>query len=258
MLYHKPMVRIGSCLLMILFVAASADAYDFSPQSSAQVTKQAQRWSLSQWMEQKGKLQWMDLWLNSNVKSPSFYEIYLGADYSVLDQTLTLLPSTTTTTDDIASRSGHLGLFVSIFGVYGRYEKSADNERVAWDAVAQLRLLGANDQGSNLTLFYGLRGQEIQSDESQHQQAGGYLTLYLLQPWAIQGRYSQFLEATSKAGVVVKGHRLEASTWLEWGPIRFYGTWFKEPLELSAAGVPSELTTEGYSLGIRTYLDFKK
>lgn len=247
------------CFILIIFIAALSHAYDFSPRSNAQTAKQAQRWSLAQWMEQKGKLQWMDLWLNANSNSPSFYEIFIGADYTTFDQSLASPSgSAAVTTDGLSAKAGHMGMFISIFGVYGRYEKSAHDERVAWDALGQLRLLGASDQGSNLTVFYGLRGLKRYGDFSQNQQAGGSLTLYLLQPWAVQGRYAQFFEKAADSGTLVSGHRIEVTSWLEWGPIRLYGTWFKEPLKLSISGNSSDLTYQGYNFGIRTYLDFKK
>jgi hypothetical protein len=245
-------------LVLILFSALytpNSIAIEFSPKTPIQASKQAQRWSLSQWMEQKGKLQWMDVWLGSNTNPPSFYELYLGVDYTQMDRAfVSPIGNLPVVTEDIVSKSGHIGLFVSIFGLHGRYERSQDSERKSWDALAQLRILGTSDQASNLVLFYGLKDLTL----SQHQQAGGYLTLYLLQHWAIQGRYSHFFEDTSDSGAAVSGKRTELSTWLEWGPVRVFGSYFKEPIEHSLGGTTSETSFEGFSVGFRTYLDFKK
>lgn len=210
-------------------------------------------------MDQKGKLQWMDLWLGSNTNPPSYYELYLGVDYTQMEQSLVATPGAApTTTEDIVSKSGHIGMFISVFGLYGRYERSQDSERKSWDALAQLRLLGTSDQASNLVLFYGLKDLELSLDRTQHQQAGGYLTLYLLKSWAIQGKYHYFFKDTSNSGAEVSGNRTELTTWLEWGPVRLYGSYFKEPIEHSVGGIVSETTFEGFSVGFRTYLDFKK
>lgn len=249
-------------LILILFSAfytSTSLAYEFSPKTPIQASKQAQRWSLSQWMEQKGKLQWMDIWLGSNTNPPSFYELYLGVDYTQMERSFMATPgSVATITEDIESKSGHIGMFVSIFGLHGRYERSQDSERKSWDALAQLRILGTSDQASNLVLFYGLKDLSLSLDRTQHQQAGGYLTLYLLQHWAIQGRYSHFFADTSDSGAEVTGHRTELSTWIEWGPMRVFGSYFKEPIEHSLGGTTSETSFEGFSVGFRTYLDFKK
>lgn len=258
------MLKSAQSLILTLFSALvlatpnASMAYDFSPKSTAQAAKNAQRWSLAQWMEQKSNFKWMDLWLNANTKSPSYYEIYIGADHTSMERSFLAPPAATSLTEDIASRSGHIGIFISFFGLYGKYESSENNERISWDALAQLRLLGTSDQGSNLTLFYGLKDLNISLDKSQHQQAGGALSLYLIGSWAIQGRYSHFLEATTSSGLNLSGYRAEASTWVEWGPLRFYGTYFKEPLEYSVGTTTTETIFEGYSVGIRTYLDFKK
>ncbi len=252
----------GTCLILILLfgLSSSAQAVDMSPSSPIQTAKKAQRWSLAQWMEQKGKFQLQDSWLASNRNPPTDYELFVGADYSKLEQDILIEPSgPSTVKEDISSKSVHAGGFYSIFGVYGRYEKSNDSERRAWDALAQLRLLGSSDQSSGIVLFYGLKDLTLSLDKSQHQQAGGYLTLYLLGSWAIQGRYASYFEDRADSGRDLKGHRIEASTWVEYGPIRVYGTYFKEPLEHSLSGAATSTTTfEGFSFGFRTYLDFKK
>lgn len=250
------------CLFLILFSALPklhAQSQQFSPNTPVQTAKQAQRWSLAQWMEQKGKLQWMDVWLNSNRNPPSYYEVFLGADYSELERTFFVEPAgPSVLTEDISSKSVHTGIFVSIFGLYGRYEKSNDSERRSWDVLAQLRLLGSSDQSTNLVAFYGLKDLTLSLDKTQHQQAGGYLTLYLLGSWAIQGRYAQFFKDQTDSGVDLSGHRIEASTCIEYGPFRIYGSYFKEPLEHSFGGNVTTTTFEGFSVGFRTYLDFKK
>jgi hypothetical protein len=248
---------------VLFYFQSQAYTYDFSPRSEAQVSKQASRWSLAQWMEQKGKIQWMDIWLHSNKASPSFYEMYLGGDHSAYDRaTVTTLPGALAD-DEFSSTSGHFGFFIAWFGLYGKYEDSDDEDRVTWDALAQLRLLGTSDQGSNFTVFYGLKNNEMVgasgADQVQNQQFGGALTLYLLNAWAAQARYEHLISATSDLGLEVDGYRFEASTWLEWGALRLYGTWFHEPREeTNAAGILTTTRREGFNVGLRVYLDFKK
>ena len=248
---------------LILFIAPMSWASRFSPSAPAQQSKEATRWSLAQWMEQKGKLQWMDIWLNSNTKSPSFYEIYLGGDYAQYESNTSLNGGTPTVTEDLTSWRAHAGMFVSLLGVHGQYEKSEKDHREQVDAVGQLRILGHTDQGSNLTGFYGIHRQNfqdasLQNDQVQNTQAGGYLTLYLVNFWAIQGKYQHFFENKSNLDTEVKGHRIEASTWVEWGAIRVYGTYFKEPMTYSTTTSETQIHREGFNLGLRVYLDFKK
>lgn len=251
----------------MLFISPATWAYNFSPASSAQQSKEATRWSLAQWMEQKGKFQWMDIWLNSNTKSPSFYEIYLGGDAAQYESNASLNSAAPTTTEDLQSWRAHAGMFVSLLGVHGQYEKSEDQSgfhtQEQWDLVGQLRILGHTDQGSNLTGFYGLHRQNFQNsisqnDQVENRQAGGYLTLYVLSFWGLQGKYQHFFKGTSEQGLDVEGHRIEATTWIEWGAVRLYGTWYKEPMKYTSPSDVTEIEREGFHVGLRVYLDFKK
>jgi hypothetical protein len=243
---------------VLLFSFQTWAGYDFSPHSPAQASKEASRWSLAQWMEQKGRIQWMDLWLQSNQASPSYYEVYLGGKHGLYDRG-TVTSGFATPDDSFQTTGGHLGFFVTWFGIFGQYEKSIDESRVTWDALAQLRLLGSSDQGSNFTVFYGLRDQEFLNEKVLNQQFGGSLTLYLLNPWAIQARYQNLLAKDSDLGNSFDGYRFEATSWLEWGAFRLFGTWFHEPtLITSPAGALTTIRREGYEVGLRVYLDFKK
>lgn len=245
-------------VFLILFLSAKSFAYNFTPASVPQQSKEASRWSLAQWMEQKGKMQWMDLWLNSNVESPSFYEIYMGGDYAQFESTTSVNSGPATLEKDINSWRAHAGAFVSLLGIYSQYEKIEDETREQWEFLGMLRILGHTDQGSNLTGFYGLHEQNFGSDYVRNNEAGGYLTLYLVNFLAIQGKYQHFFENKSEQGVNVDGHRIEASTWVEYGALRIYGTWYKEPLNYTTAIDTKTITREGFYLGVRVYLDFKK
>lgn len=247
----------------LIFIAllnpSLSSAYDFTPKSETQVAKQAQRWSLKQWMEQKGQFKWMDMWLAGNQKQrPSYYEVFLGADYVELERQSRTNLSGLTNDGKFESTRGHLGLFISSFGLYGDYEKSKDEDRSQWEALAMIRLLGATDQGSNMTLFYGLHDQKFLGDHVQNQQAGGAITLYLLGSWAIQGKYHHFFKDTTDLSNTVDGQRIEASSWVEYGALRIYGTWFRETHDQTNAVGSLSTQREGIRAGVRVYLDFKK
>jgi len=245
-------------VILLTYFQSQAYTYDFSPRSESQVSKEASRWSLAQWMEQKGKIQWMDLWLHSNQASPSYYEMYLGGEHSHYARDS--MPMAAGLPDEsFNSSSAHAGFYIAWFGVYGKYEDSRTEDRTVWDGLAQLRLLGASDQGSNLTAFYGLENEKFNNDKVQNQEFGGALTLYLLNFWAAQARYSHLINATSDQGLSVGGYRFEGTSWIEWGAVRVFGTWFHEPRESTgAAGSTTTLRREGFNVGLRVYLDFKK
>ncbi len=239
---------------------------DFSPTSPTQEAKASRRWSLSQWMEQKGKVQWMDLWLKtpydeqrrSGRRGPWIYDVYIGGDYNLHDRETTSTLVGSPNEGDYRAIGYHAGAFFSVFGLHGRYENSETEDRTVWDGLLQLRLLGVSDQASNLTLFYGLHQQEFLDDKAVMPQAGGSLTFYLVNAWAVQARYQHFFEKKSDAGSDISGYRFEATTWVEWGGVRVFGTWFHEPMEYVSPTGDMRITRDGVGAGIRVYLDFKK
>lgn len=257
-----------SLFFMLIFTANfAAHGVDLSPASPTQEAKVARRWSLAQWMEQKGKVQWMDLWLKTPYDSggsrggsggPWIYDVYLGGDYNQNHReargTFSPLPGEA----DPRSVGYHAGFFMSVFGIHGEYEHSEPENRTVWDGLLQLRLLGISDQASNLTLFYGVHQQEFLDDKVNLPQAGGSLTFYLVNAWAVQGRYQLFFKTESDLGNEIEGYRFEGTTWVEWGGVRFFGTWFHEPLEYVSPTGNMRVTRDGVGAGIRVYLDFKK
>lgn len=249
--------------LVLLFISQAGLGYDFSPNSRSQIKKDAQRWSLSQWMEQKSNFKLMDVWLNYN-STPSYSELYLGGHFSEYERLSQNVPGGFSLPDneDLAMTTGYLGGFVSIFGLHGEYARSSDEDRTISQAYAMLRIMGATDQGTNLTAFYGLRDEEMESpgymDSVQNQQVGGYLTLYIFRSFAIQGKYHHYFDETSDNGSTIGGHRMEASAWVEYGALRLYGTWYKEPLTIDSGSGIFEIERSGFNAGFRIYLDIKK
>jgi hypothetical protein len=253
--------------LLIFLASSSLFAMDLSPTSPTQEAKSSRRWSLSQWMEQKGKVQWMDLWLKTPYDSgrsggrssgPWIYDVYIGGDYNLHDRealgTLTPLPGE----GDFRSIGYHAGFFMSVFGIHAKYENSETEDRTVLDGLLQLRLLGVSDQASNITLFYGVHQEDFLSDKVNLPQAGGSLTFYLVNAWAVQGRYQHFFKTESDRGNDIEGYRFEGTTWVEWGGVRFFGTWFHEPMEYVTPTGNMRVTRDGVGAGIRVYLDFKK
>jgi hypothetical protein len=255
-----------SLLLLITVATVHAQALDWSPQSPTQEAKASRRWSLSQWMEQKGKVQWMDLWLKTPYDSssrsgrggPWIYDVYIGGDYNLHDRETVASLSPAPNEGDYRAIGYHAGFFMSVFGLHAKYENSETEDRTVMDGLLQLRLLGISDQASNLTLFYGLHQQEFLDDTVTMPQAGGSLTFYLVNAWAVQGRYQHFFSKTSDAGNDIEGYRFEGTTWVEWGGVRFFGSWFHEPMEYTTPAGNMRITRDGVSAGIRVYLDFKK
>lgn len=253
---------LASAVTAIFLIPNSVWAYDFSPNSSIQKAKKAQRWTLAQWMEQKGNIRWMDAWLNTS-SSPSYSELYLSVIHSEFEreQLDPATGNTLSTFEEVRSVTGQLGGFVSIFGLHGEFESNTDEDRERWQAYAMLRLFGSTDQGTNLTGFFGAVDETYQilgtEDKVQQLQAGGYMTLYLLSAWALQLKYHSYMSEQTDLGYDREGHRYEATTWVEYGALRLFGSWFQE--EMTSVGLGQEIVhqRQGITAGFRLYLDIK-
>ena len=237
--------------LFFLLIPSQSWAYKFVDYAQRkQVAKDAKRWSLSEWLDQKSRIGLMDSWLMFNAPSP--YEFFFGGDTATVERTLVTGP--TETKDSLRMHRGYFGAFVTIVGLYGEY-KSVDKDYDQWKALFLLRLLGSSDQSTNFTVHYGLMNRSFENnDQVQHQVGGGKIDLYLLKALALTGMYEYIIEAQSEQGVDMKGSRVEGGLHLEYGALRVYGSWFQETIDrVDSLNVQSEMTREGIQFGLRLY-----
>lgn len=235
--------------LLISLMGSAALAWDFNKSvREKQNAKEAKRWSLSEWLEQKSRNKLMDAWLGYNLPSP--YEFYLSVDTSSLAHEVTVNNASTSQT--YRNYRGALAAYVTMVGLYGEYETS-DEELEQWKALFMLRLLGTSDQSTNLTLHYGLMNQDFNNDPTQFQVGGGHINLYLIKAFALTGQYDHIFKAESEAGVEQQGFRYEAGAFIEYGAFRIYGSWFEEKLDVTNGATVSERVRNGILYGARLY-----
>lgn len=231
-------------------ISLQAWSWDFNADiRQKQQAKEAKRWSLSEWLSQKQRNKLMDTWLFYNQPSP--YEFFLSIDTSSFDQEV--LSGNTINEQSFRNYRGGFGAFVTMVGLYGEYETS-DEELEQWKALFMLRLLGSSDQSTNLTIHYGLANQNFNNDPIQFQVAGGSMNLYIIKAFALTGRYDYFLSAESEAGIKQEGSRYEAGAFIEYGALRFYGSWFQENMQLiDPTLLESTRLRRGILFGTRLY-----
>jgi hypothetical protein len=238
-----------STLFSVLFLAQTVQAWDFHADlRKKQEAKDAKRWSLSEWLAQKSKNKLMDTWLGYNLPSP--YEFYLSVDTSSLEREVDT--NGTLSSQTFRNYRGSFGAFVTAVGLHGEYE-SSDEELQQWKALFMVRLLGSSDQSTNFTIHYGLMGREENDDPTQFQVGGGRINLYLIKAFALTGQYDYIFNAESENGVEQEGFRYEAGAFIEFGALRFYGSWFEEVIEILNAPSPTEQTRQGILFGARLY-----
>lgn len=213
------------------------------------VEKDAKRWSLDEWLAQKSKIKWSDMWLQFN--SPSPYEFYLGTDtssYNLSSETSgTKLPDSS-----FRSYRGEFAAFASAAGLKGTYEYTSDDTS-AWQAQLMLRLLGAYDQGTNFTVYYGLRGLNRSGENVLNQVAGASLTLYLLKKFGLTGNYTYIIDGTSDQSNKVSGSRWDAGGFIEYAALRLYGFYFQENQKFEQTISNRNENRTGIQFGMRFY-----
>lgn len=226
-------------------------AYDFNAHiRKQQEAKDAKRWSLSEWLSQKSRNKLMDSWLSYNEPSP--YEFFFSVDTSSLEQEVTI-GNTSPVNQSYRNYRGAVGAFVTMVGLYGEYE-SSDEELQQWKALFMVRLLGHSDQSTNLVLHCGLMGQDFNNDKTQFQVGGARMNLYLVKAFALTGQYENIFKATSEQGIEQEGFRWEAGALLEFGALRFYGSWYQESLDITTPSlIDFTRVRQGVQYGLRFY-----
>lgn len=211
--------------------------------------KKSSSWNLLDWMETKKQFALMDQWLALNTNKESLFEGYIGSDQGKYD--FRSIDSTSKKT----MLSGSLGLFVSLFGLEGQYEKS--NERFEnYNYQASLRIFGPYKQSTNITMFYGIRDQKTALGEKlQNQYWGGSATVYLFRFLGGEFLYRKYLKGeTSLQKRKITGSLTETSAFIDIYFLRFYGTLFKERThEVTTLGNESDFEREGVKLGLKVF-----
>ncbi len=243
------MVRTFLLFFFSVILICPAQAYDFNKSiREKQRAKDAKRWSLSEWLDQKSRNKQMDAWLGYNLPSP--YEFYLSVDTSTIEQSVNV--NNLSSSQTYRNYRAALAAYVTMVGLYGEYETS-DEELEQWKALFLFRIWGTSDQSTNFTLHYGLMNQDFNDDPTQFQVGGGRLSLYLIKAFGLTGSYDYIFEAESESGIEQNGSRYEAGAFIEYGAFRIYGSWYEETMELLSNSVESERVRKGVLFGGRLY-----
>jgi hypothetical protein len=226
-------VNLSICVNPAQAEPGSAPAFGWSGKR-AEVKAQS-RWSLDQWLAQRDRMKWSDLWLSMNTPSP--YEFFVNGAYS-------LVPDSTGKPRSL--RYG-AGAYARIFGL--EYEhltvyESEDHYRF------HLRVFGRGIQNTHLTFQGGIRhraGTEI----FNQWYLGSTANLYLERHFGIHFLYRYHLKSIDTALLGTPfGHRLECGPYLDFGDLRMSATFLAEVENTSAIGTRGAY---GWSAGATLY-----
>lgn len=223
--------------LVLLFVFAGflssnvsaqnrASNYDFLQRAEA---REAQRWTLAEWMAQKEKNRMMDLWLAFN--SPSPYEFMLGWGHKAYDQTQSI--NSVESKNSWVSSQSELHAYASIMGLSAEYENNLKEKYNDLTGMLNLRVFGNSIQNSHLTLHYGQRTRErdFAGTKTRFGQnfAQASLQLYLSPYFGIDSKYRTSLGSQTSESIEAKSFTLqEAGLFIDFKGIRIFGNWYQE------------------------------
>ena len=121
--------------------------------SKGAAAREAKRFTLQEWLENKERRNLMDMWLSINTPSP--YEFTLSAEQYRYSESITL--NSTTTTSAFNNTQIDFSAYARFVGISVEYSNNLEQKLSDLNGLFNIRLFGQTIQGSHLTLHYGLR-----------------------------------------------------------------------------------------------------
>ncbi len=239
------MPRSLAFIFCVLFSFNASANFQMDMLKAKNTNKVNSRWTLADWLAQKNKMALADQWLALH-RSANLFDVMVSGGVGDFK-----IKSTNKTGKD---QSYRLDAYLSIFNLYGEYEKR-DDDIESYGGAVGLRLFGTSSQTTNLTLRYGLRHL---SNFATHENwdnpfAEGQLQIYLIQYLGIQGKYRHYFPDESNLGNKLQGHRVTAGAFLEALIFRLYADYYQEPMELTSAGAVSKESRTGMEYGLKLF-----
>jgi hypothetical protein len=247
------MRKILISLLLLSGSAAYAQKFQGPLSSQAQGNRESTRWTIADWLTQRGNMRLMDQWLATN-RSANLFEFYLGG--GPVSYTYKTGSGGATASTSQKSTAYQAAFYVSIFGIQGEYE-TTDHDLTSASGSLAVRLIGASHQGTNLTVKYGIRkltdASATPETEWSNQFAEGDMTVYIVKMFGLKAQYRHYFPDTADNGVDLRGNRATAGAFVDIGLLRLYGDYFQEKMDADNGGTVTSREREGWEYGARLY-----
>jgi hypothetical protein len=205
-------MRISKLLLALSLLFAwvpiveADEIYTFVVKKQEEKKQTRAGWNLADWMTQRDRRRTQDLWLAMNTPTP--YEFSLGGDYRFLNEP-----------KDERDHRFSMTAYAKIFGL--KLEKETEPGR--WNGMLNIRLFGLHQQGTNLTVFGGIRSQEG-TEDFRSAIYGASVTIYLMRLAGTEFEYRRYTEGTANpGGAGAAGNQTEANFFIDFSFLRLYG-----------------------------------
>ncbi|MDB9786941.1 hypothetical protein OAB57_02445 [Bacteriovoracaceae bacterium] len=243
-------MKIGVFLLSILFCQiVRSDVFVFVTEKQKKV--QQSRWSLTDWLITKKKMALMDQWLALN-SSSNFFEGHLFGGRGSLEREHTESGILQTKHKDTYSQLG-IELYFSLLGLSYEIENTHSDFSSQYAHIS-LRLLGAANQGTHITVFYGAGQLKEFDNRYDTQLVGGQVSLYLTSFLGGFSRYSHFFSGKSRDKIdTFSGNEMKLGGFIELGFLRLSIQKHILKTKVSGSTIDSATRREKYSGALHVY-----
>ena len=218
-------VGLGLALALTSHRTQAADrVYGFVIEKQEQKAKN--RWSLSEWLEVRDRMKWMDLWLAMHTPSP--YEFFAAPIYR-----WSQAPGSG---GEQGNWSFHGGAYASVTGLEIERDFSSTPDL---SALLALRVFGYHTQGTHLSLQGGVRIPNNQMSD-RNPFAGGELVVYFGRFFGLEGvaRY-HFPASSGGANARASGWRRDIGAFIDFKWLRVFANEREEPIDVGGTSTRS-------------------
>jgi hypothetical protein len=220
--------------------------------SQGAAAREAKRFTLQGWLENKDRRNLMDMWLTINTPSP--YEFVLGGSmftYSLASQTANISAAGV----NYKKYNGEVSAYAKFVGVSAEYSNNQEEGFNDVTGLFNLRVFGHSVQSSHITLHYGLRTRTSESKNYRLNQQFPAVTLqiYLMKYFGIQGHYRAYLPYTETYYGETKGDELNAGAFIDFGSFRLFGDWYQERQNSKLNTIDTNIIRTGNKVGLKIY-----
>lgn len=209
--------------------------------------REASRWTLQEWLEQRDRNRMMDLWLSMN--SPSPFEFMIGISH--LSTKYDTVPATTESNN--VSLAGELHAYAQFVGLTVEHENNAKAGVSDLGGMLNIRLLGNSLQNSSLTLHGGQLIRKTDTEELKHLFAQAGLQMYFTKYFGLEASYRALQPTRSDTqNADINGTLTKAGLFIDFKSIRIFGNWYQDIS--TAKDVTTDNKTNSRRIGIQSGL----
>ena len=220
--------------------------------SQGAAAREAKRFTLQEWLENKDRRALMDMWLSINTPSPYEFVISTALQNYSLGTQVNGLPATEQSKSTYQSEIMAYARFVGV-----TLEHQNNNEEGFNDVtgIFNLRLFGETIQGTHLTLHYGLRTRTANDGTYRLNQSFPAVTfqLYLMKYFGLQTNYRSFAPVTEAVFGDTSSNEITYGLFIEYGALRIFGDVFQENQTSTPSGIKTDFKRDGARIGLKLF-----